>query len=475
MNTHELYTPKYHSLLKWALAASFIMFALYFWIDYSDYQEYLENPNRTRTYINSKIAFQFYTLAFWSLVGLSINKLKEGLIAYLVSLLLIAVPSHLMGRETNLTLVFVLLKFVPALVFGSLIFKDKRRWQVLWLVLIVSGASLINYSHEIIDMISRIFRRTPLSDLFKYKMYGNEGTTSYREFHILRRLLQASSLFVAIAASSWFIDRIKRGIKPVWRSLDLSVKYGNLSSTAIFIITKWIVIIGGISIGQLVVQRGYMPNGYIMNIRFALSGLENVFGFFAVAAFFRCFLAEFLLSRGYKLSWHFFWLMIPIIGELVWLVSLTYDTQIDNVETRLAKHKVALIHYPEGLRNLLYFLALLGIFLSIHQVSGRGGEMVMATLILGIVSFVFLAIYFASSKTIYWIIGLTIVSIVLAIFFKEDVTNVKFQFDNRVTSISNAIIFMVLFHLNSFKVYPNANGDDTVMATDRLIPYEPVE
>jgi len=468
MDATQLHTPRYHSLLKWAFWASIIMFALYFWIDYSSYQDYLVDSNAERVSYRSRVAFQFFSLTFWGLIGLSINRLKEGLIAFGLAFVLVSLPSYfILDRNSDLRFLFIFLKFVPAFVFGMLIFKDERKWQVLWLVLILAGVSLMNYSYEILDSFGRIFRRTPIYDLFIYKMYGPDET-GYREFHTLRRLLQAFKLFVATAAGMWFLDRLNRGIRPVFRSLDLRVNYSKLSSTAVFIFTKWIVFLGGISLSMVAVQRGYLPkSNIIMDANFVLQGAENILGLFAIAAFFRCFLAEYLLSKGYKVGWHFFWLMVPIVGELVWLISLISDRSIDNLSSRISHHKKAVFDYPEGLRTFLYVMAFLSVALSVGQAYRFGGEAMVTTLIVGVIALVLMIVYFSSPKMIYWILGLSFLSFVFMLFFGEELRGTKADFGNRLTSISNAIVFMVIFHLKAFKVYPFV--EESELSDDALL------
>lgn len=461
MKNTEFYTPKYHNLLKWAFVASLVIFILTFGTEYLDYIEYLENRQRERSFTLNKIIYQLYSLVFWSLIGHSIGRLKEGLIAFATSFMLIFIPSLFLDVNSNFRLSFFFLKFIPAFIFGFLVFKDKRKWQMYWLVLILAGASLINYGFEIIDVFSRMFRKTPIKYLLNYKIYGPDGN-SYRNFQILTALLKAFSLFLSVAAGSWFLDRVRRGITPVWRSLDLSVDYSRRSSTLVFLISKYLILFGGLSLGQLVVQSSYVPNDLITNLRFSISSLEHIVGFFAVAAFFRCFLAEFLLSRGYKLGWHFFWLLIPIIGDLVWFINRTMDVRTSDMKERYKAHKIAMIHYPEGLKSLILLLTALSIILSIVKVFKYGGDTLLFTLVVGLVAFIFLALYFMSDKTIYWLIGLTAFSMISAIFFREEIGNLKFQYDNRISNISNAILFMVLFHLKSFKLYPTQECSSSI-------------
>jgi len=462
MNNLETRIPRYHSLLKWALLASVVIFLLNFVVDHINYSEYLKDPDAQPTFTLNKIVYQFHALTFWALLGLSIGKLKEGLITYGSAFVLVFIPSILLSGDNGLlSFLLLFLKFIPAVVFGFLVFKDKRKWKMIWLVLIIAGASLVNYSYDLVRIFSRLFRRTPLEDIFRYKIYGPDGDSSYREFNTLYELLQAMSLFLAFAASAWFLDRLMHKVKPIWRSFDLSVIYSTRASTAIFFISKWIILFGGLSLSMLVMQRGYAANGWMSNVRFSLASIEHILGLYAVVAFFRCFIVEFLLSRGYKIGWHLFWLWVPIIGEIVWIVNRLTDTHTTDVEQRIKNHKKAVIHYPEGVKIMMLFLAAISIGSSVMRAFNYGGDVVLPTLVVGLFAFTLLCIYLASDKTIYWILGITALGMIGAILFRDSMANMKFQYDNRISNINNVVLFMVLFHLKSFKVYPVTEGTST--------------
>jgi len=423
MNQDGFHTPRYHAYLKWVLLGNVLLETPYF-LEHSNYFS-IDFGDHNFDYINALLS-SFSSLFSWGILGLGLGKFKEGLVTFIVSLVLLSLPSWLFGSSKILDLINQFLRFIPSLAFGFLLFRDKLSWKALWITPITIGiylffsSSILGFALDTIEDGILLFNLDVDATLIT-------GLVMYLFF--------ALQSFLVIVISFWFIDRLQRGITPVFRSLDLRINnYCNFISTVIFFASKWIVLFAVIPINRIASQYGYRDQTTILeDITFIVNGIQGTLGLFAIAAFFRCFLAEFLISKGYKIGWHFIFLMFPIIGEVLWLSILTKG-----------RNKFAVVLFSNPLQYISN----------------------LRTIIISLIMFA-LYLYFRNSKTIYWMLGFTCLLFFSTIYHKQEIQNMDSLYEPYSMIFTSAIVLMVVFHLKAFKIYPFV--EEEIMNDDYLV------
>jgi len=404
----------------------------------------------------------FFTLVFyffWGILGLGLGKFKEGLVTFVVSLVVLFLPSWLFGTSKTLSFVNLFLQYIPPLAFGFLVFTNKLSSKTLWIMPITLGTYLF-FKSSILGFVFDIIENGIL-------LLNPDIDTYYINYLVFDLFIVLQS-FLVIAISFWFIDRLQRGVTPVFRSLDLSIhNYTNFISTVIFFSSKWIVLLAVIPISKIVSQYPYRdPTTILEDITFILNGIQGTLGLFAIAAFLRCLLAEFLISKGYKIGWHFIFLMFPIIGEVLWLSILTKGRNKFNIDDRIKVLKSSLSINIKSLK--LFFFALTGLSLVAVVLFSNPLQYIsnLRTIIISMIMFA-LYLYFRNSKTIYWMLGFTCLLFFSTIYHKQEIQNMDSLYEPYSMIFTSAIVLMVVFHLKAFKIYPFV--EEEIMNDDYLV------
>ncbi len=393
--------------------------------------------------------------ALWLCIGRAFDCKKEALIAMVISLLAIGanfIIKQDLSQFSGIKYLFRLaLGVTPYLVFGYMLFKDKRA-LIIALVYFVSlgsfnaSAGLHMRPFNLVDLFAEIIDKR---DLFYISVEQADGRRS--SFSLMGVFLGAFQLPILYLVLSRLIIAAKNKSRFLsGQTIDLSTTLSKGVATFIFVVFSYTIFnmsIGAISLFNR--QFGPLSNTFYMGTNV----LAFLISIYVLSLTYRNFLSEYLISRNRKVSWLYFWWNVPVINIFAWLTSLLTLKQAIPLNDRLSKFYASQKDTNAGIKTLIITLTSILLLYQLNRVGFRidaaNSTAVLFFLIGTVISFGMLLWYLNAPSGLWVMLGLVAFSMVNLMFNPPSVNSRYHSGPTNYLALANAIILFTLFHLKS--------------------------
>ena len=339
--------------------------------------------------------------------------------------------------KTFLDFIFCL---VPALVFGWMVFRDKRAWAMLSLGVLWVGVSFYN-GQAISQFLGQL-----LGNRYYFTLSVDLGNGSTRDFYYLNSFFKSLTLPILFLGYSFVLDGLRNNINYLkGRSIDLSHSLSKSWATAIYLIF-WLSIL--FLTFNAVQYTGRISWYYELMLRLCM-----LFTVYLLSLAYRNFLTTYLISRNKSPNMLYFWWLFPFTSIISWLLSLAFLGKRIPLKERIQLFKQQQ-EKSDNNRPLKVLIIILAIMLALYNFSSLNNRLPSIKIVSVIASSLIslgLVIWYFNHPSGVWpilIIAVIQVSIMSYVASPRGSTSVS---PNFVYSLSNALLLFPLFHLYHLK------------------------
>jgi len=436
---------KFLTVFRVILLIALFESVLYFWMNYTQAGSQSRNDQ--------------YRWLYWGIYIVNIAGLWGG-IAYWFKNQVAALIAALLSIGANLARIYVLrpdisfraidysitktvfdftICLIPTLVFGWMVFRDKRAWPAMLLGALSVGTSFID-GYAISQFLGQLF-----GDRFYFTIRVELGGGSHRYVYYLGALFQALVLPILFLGYSFVLDGLKNNINYLkGRSVDLSHSLSKSWATVVYLVF-WL------SILTLTFNAGQYAGGISWYYGLLLR-LFLLFTVYLLSLAFRNFLATYLISRGETPNMRYFWWVFPFTSIAAWLWSLLLIEKRVPLRKRIQvfKQQQETSDNNQPLKVLLIILVILIALYNLTALSNRISSFQILSIVGRSVISVVLIIWYLNHHSGIWPI-LVIAAIQIGIVSYVTTRGTATISPNFVYSLANALLMFPLFHLYHLK------------------------
>ncbi len=429
------------ALIGTILIMFLIQYVARLFIDNTAVSPYEERPEPTYIVF---VLFYLQIFIFWIYIGFATDKLKEGIIAGVMHFAVMSILGYF-SRD-----LFILSSLIGFATFAYQVKFNNQKIIVLSLLgtIIYIGSSSLYLSYEMFKPVDRLMN---IRDF----LYGSSFTNLRYLFQVIQYLIPL--LFIP------FLYSILKNRNLKFNELDLRKLIGVGEATLYFYVFYVAILVSAYNITDLLINHiQYFSKTLFSDVVFIVRIAFTFFFVYLLIWFYRKVLLEFFLIRQKAISWHWYFLQIPIIRSIIWLIINTTDYK--GMDASKSSFRIKHSQNTEIL-TLMVVALLLSLLGSITMLGGMA--------ILSFLVSIVLLFLFAFNKY-----GLIImVSLQIALFFilgymsEHNMIQLPRNVIGRGYFVSLVFSFIQypLFHLKEFKVLRPQRKEELELSDDEGI------
>ncbi len=433
-----------------------ILGGLHFWMEYT---QLTTIPYKRRPLWQNWTLALLEVVGLWWSIGYWLKQARAALITALLTVIITFTYIYVNSLEPSTvrpsysltqTLIDLMTALLPPLVFGWLVFRDRRAWIVMLLGIIPFGVAFMNgyYVSEFLEQL--LGKRAFLT------MRIQIDDRTHRYFYYLRPLFKSLILLVLFLLYSFLISGLQKNVNYLkGRSIDLAQGLSKSWATVFYLIF-WIAFFS-LALSTTTYQ-GYIVWYYQLFLRLSL-----VFTIYLLSLAYRDLLTTYLISRGEAPNMRYFWWVFPFTSILSWFLSLALIEKRVPLAERIQVFKKQQDNldpnYP--LRVLMLTVVILTALYNFSSIINRASLYQLVSVIVGSLISLGLIIWYLNHYSGIWgIMGIAIVQIGITCYLMTSGGEATVS-PNYIYSLANALVLFPLFHLYHFQniAVPPAESD----------------
>lgn len=320
--------------------------------------------------------------------------------------------------------------FLPYIIFGRLIFKDKKVWGIVLLGLISWGiSSIVKPLPEVII----------LHQLVQWLDYTRES------FYIMPSVSKVLIIPINFLVFSYVVSTLKQNRNYLnFYQINLVNKYHKGFATLMFTSLSLLFLISSSSFLTLdTLTRLGSP--FII-----LSDIGSFLAIYIIALIYRNFLIEYSMQLYNKVGYWYLFITIPFINLIAWLYSLLAIPSETTHQTKSNYLNEVNEQTNDTLKKVLLFLIISLMILSIIIGFEKSDTNVTILKIVSyVISLALIAYYLFVPKGVWWLLSILGFIILLKVY--EVIPPSGFSLDIQIIYLINIIILYPVFHLNEYE------------------------